>query len=52
MMMVPSQIVAMLNSPSFDPSKMQSLEMICTVGAPLHLEHKKALNEASARYLL
>jgi long-chain acyl-CoA synthetase len=45
-MMVPSQIVAMLNSPSFDPSKMQSLEMICTVGAPLHLEHKKALNEA------
>lgn len=46
MMMVPSQIVAMLNSPNFDPSRMQSLEMICTVGAPLHLEHKKALMEA------
>jgi len=46
MMMVPSQIVAMLNSPSFDPAQMQSLEMICTVGAPLHLEHKKALTDA------
>jgi acyl-CoA synthetase (AMP-forming)/AMP-acid ligase II len=45
MMMVPSQIVAMLHSPSFDPAKMQSLEMICTVGAPLHLEHKQELNE-------
>lgn len=44
-MMVPSQIVAMLNSPSFDPAKMQSLEMIMTVGAPLHLEHKQKLND-------
>lgn len=43
MMMVPSQIVAMLNSPSFDPEKLQSLEMIMTVGAPLHLEHKQSL---------
>lgn len=45
MMMVPSQIVAMLNSPSFDPKKLQSLEMIMTVGAPLHLEHKQSLAE-------
>ncbi|MGJ3237441.1 MAG: class I adenylate-forming enzyme family protein [Anaerolineae bacterium] len=44
-MMVPSQIVAMLNASSFDPAKMQSLEMIMTVGAPLHLEHKQALNQ-------
>ena len=43
-MMVPSQIVAMLNSPNFDPSKMQSIEMILTVGAPLHLAHKEELN--------
>jgi len=44
-MMVPSQIVAMLNSPAFAPGKMGSLEMIMTVGAPLHLEHKQVLNE-------
>ncbi len=43
-MMVPSQIIAMLHAPNFDPAKLQSLEMICSVGAPLHLEHKEALN--------
>jgi long-chain acyl-CoA synthetase len=43
-MMVPSQIIAMLHAPSFDPANMQSLEMICSVGAPLHLEHKEALD--------
>ncbi len=42
-MMVPSQIIAILHAPSFNPAKMQSLEMICSVGAPLHLEHKEAL---------
>jgi len=44
--MVPSQIVAMLNSPAFDPAKLQSLEMVGTVGAPLHMEHKERLNTA------
>ncbi|MDA0245389.1 MAG: AMP-binding protein [Chloroflexi bacterium] len=44
--MVPSQIIAMLNAPNFDPARMQSLEMIGSVGAPLHLEHKEALNAA------
>jgi acyl-CoA synthetase (AMP-forming)/AMP-acid ligase II len=44
MMMVPSQIIAMLHAPNFDPANMQSLEMICSVGAPLHLEHKEALD--------
>ncbi len=44
--MVPSQIVAMLNSPEFDPPKLRSLEMIGSVGAPLHMEHKQRLNEA------
>jgi long-chain acyl-CoA synthetase len=42
--MVPSQIVAMLHSPHFDPRKMRSLEMLLTVGAPLHLEQKEELN--------
>ena len=41
--MVPSQIVAMLHAPNFTYEKLQSLEMIGSVGAPLHLEHKEAL---------
>ncbi|GJM40996.1 MAG: 4-coumarate--CoA ligase [Ardenticatenaceae bacterium] len=45
MMMVPSQIIAMLHAPNYDPAKMASLEMICSVGAPLHLEHKEALDQ-------
>ena len=44
--MVPSQIVAMLHAPNFDPARLQSLEMVGSVGAPLHLEHKEALNRA------
>ncbi len=44
-MMVPAQIIAMLNAPNFDPQAMQSLEMILTLGAPLHMEHKEQLNQ-------
>jgi len=44
-MMVPAQIIAMLNAPNFDPQAMASLEMILTLGAPLHMEHKDRLNE-------
>jgi acyl-CoA synthetase (AMP-forming)/AMP-acid ligase II len=44
--MVPSQIIALLNSPAFAPARLASLEMIQSVGAPLHLEFKKRLNEA------
>jgi acyl-CoA synthetase (AMP-forming)/AMP-acid ligase II len=44
--MVPAQIVAILNSPAFDPKKLASLEMIHNVGAPLLLEYKHRLNEA------
>jgi acyl-CoA synthetase (AMP-forming)/AMP-acid ligase II len=44
--MVPSQIVAVLHSPDFSPEKLASLEMIGSVGAPLHMEHKEALNAA------
>jgi long-chain acyl-CoA synthetase len=43
-MMVPSQIIAMLNAPLFSPEALKSLEMICSVGAPLHREHKEELN--------
>ena len=44
--MVPAQIVAILNSPAFDPDKLASLEMIHNVGAPLLLKYKHLLNEA------
>ena len=43
--MVPTQIIALLNSPAFDPAALTSLEMIENVGAPLHLEYKHRLNE-------
>lgn len=43
--MVPSQIVALLNHPDFDPKKMSSLEMLQSVGAPLLLEYKQKINE-------
>ena len=43
-MMVPSQIVALLGSPCFSSQALKSLEMIGTVGAPLHSEHKEQLN--------
>ena len=44
--MVPSQIVAVLDSPHFSPERLASLEMLLTVGAPLHVEHKQRLNDA------
>lgn len=43
-MMVPSQIIAMLHSPSFSAEALQSLEMLCSLGAPLHNEYKDELN--------
>ncbi len=46
MVMVPSQIIALLASPAFAPGKLASLEMIQSVGAPLHLEYKNRLNAA------
>jgi long-chain acyl-CoA synthetase len=42
-MAVPSQLIALLAEPDFDESRLPSLEMVCSVGAPLHLEHKHAL---------
>ncbi len=43
-MLVPSQIVALLNSAAFSPERLSSLEMILSLGAPLHREHKQRLN--------
>ncbi|MDQ3256179.1 MAG: AMP-binding protein [Acidobacteriota bacterium] len=45
-MMVPSQIIALLNSPNFSAEALGSLEVLCTVGAPLHREHKEKLTGA------
>ena len=42
--MVPSQIVAVLGHPRFSAAALASLEMWQTVGAPLHLEHKKRIH--------
>jgi long-chain acyl-CoA synthetase len=43
-MVVPSQVIAMLNAPNFSPDALQSLEMILSLGAPLHRRHKEELN--------
>jgi acyl-CoA synthetase (AMP-forming)/AMP-acid ligase II len=43
--MVPAQIIAILNSPEFRSEALESLEMIQNVGAPLHLEYKNRLND-------
>jgi acyl-CoA synthetase (AMP-forming)/AMP-acid ligase II len=42
--MVPSQIIAILNDPAFSPERLESLEMIMSLGAPLHREYKDRLN--------
>ncbi|MDK9719734.1 MAG: AMP-binding protein [Rhodospirillales bacterium] len=46
MIMVPSQIIALMNSPDFKPERLASLQMLQSLGAPLLLEHKKRLNAA------
>ena len=45
MVMVPAQIIAILDHPDFAPEKFRSMEMIQNIGAPLLLEHKRKLNE-------
>jgi long-chain acyl-CoA synthetase len=42
-MMVPSQIVAVLNAPNFSAHALRSLRMLCSVGAPWHREHKERM---------
>ena len=43
--MVPAQIIAILNAPNFSKKALDSLEMILSLGAPLHKEHKNELNK-------
>ena len=43
-MMVPSQIIALLQSPNFNAQNMQSMEMLLTIGAPLQQPYKEAVN--------
>ncbi len=42
-MLVPSQIVALLQSPNFTARTLRSVQMFCSVGAPLLREHKERL---------
>ncbi|MGQ0648631.1 MAG: class I adenylate-forming enzyme family protein [Gemmatimonadaceae bacterium] len=44
-MMVPSQIAALVNAPNFRAEKLPSLQMLCSVGAPWHREHKERMLE-------
>ncbi|HSL92352.1 MAG TPA: fatty acid--CoA ligase family protein, partial [Candidatus Limnocylindrales bacterium] len=39
--LVPSQIIALLNDSHFSPKALESLETVCSLGAPLHREHKE-----------
>lgn len=43
-MMVPSQIVAVMSAPNFSAEALSSLRMLCSVGAPWHREHKEKLS--------
>ena len=43
-MMVPAQIIALLQSPNFSQQNMQSMEMLLTIGAPLQQQYKQAVN--------
>jgi acyl-CoA synthetase (AMP-forming)/AMP-acid ligase II len=43
-MMVPAQIIALLQSPDFSQQNMQSMEMLLTIGAPLQQQYKEAVN--------
>ncbi len=43
--MVPSQLIAILNATNFSAEALESLEMICSVGAPLHMDVKEKLNQ-------
>ncbi|MBK6335485.1 MAG: AMP-binding protein [Betaproteobacteria bacterium] len=43
-MLVPSQVIAILDAAGFDPVRLASLQMILSLGAPLHREHKERLN--------
>lgn len=43
--LVPSQIIALLHQPDFNQTHLPSLQMVGSVGAPLHLQHKQELDQ-------
>ena len=43
--MVPAQIIGMLNAPNFSPKVLDSLEMILSLGAPLHRQYKEQIHK-------
>jgi long-chain acyl-CoA synthetase len=43
MVAVPSQLIAMFNSPRFDPARLASLEALISLGATLHLPMKERI---------
>ena len=47
-MTVPSQIAAILDEPACTKEALSSIEMLCSVGAPLHREHKERLRAVAA----
>jgi acyl-CoA synthetase (AMP-forming)/AMP-acid ligase II len=44
--LVPFQLIALLEAPTFSPEALQSREMIGSVGAPLALKYKEAIQQA------
>ena len=44
-MLVPAQVIQLLQHPDFTLENVGSLEMVLSLGAPLHLEHKRQLEE-------
>ena len=50
-MTVPSQLAAILDHPACKRDTLASLEMLCSVGAPLPREHKERLREVAPRAL-
>jgi acyl-CoA synthetase (AMP-forming)/AMP-acid ligase II len=44
-MIVPAQVIALLNAANFSYEALKSLEMILVLGAPLHKEHKEELRD-------
>jgi long-chain acyl-CoA synthetase len=43
-MMVPSQIIAMLHAPNFSAERFSSLQMLVSLGAPLHRQYKEEIH--------
>ncbi|MGR3914582.1 MAG: AMP-binding protein [Gammaproteobacteria bacterium] len=44
-LLVPAQIIAILDCPDFAPRRLASLQMLGSLGAPLHRAHKQRIHE-------